>query len=63
MLDENTWKIWFETFDNEGNLNGAGVVCQEYKRKGNAERRAATLSESVPRIRCTVSQTNPWQGK
>ena len=63
MLDANTWKIWFETFNEKGEMIGAGVMPTEYRTEGYAKRQAARCFANKPNVKYTVSQTNPWQGK
>ena len=55
------WKIWFQTFDENGRQNGAGVCIQEYKYKRNAERMAKKRYGDLPGFKYIVSQTNPWR--
>lgn len=55
------WKIWFQSFDENGQQNGAGVCIQEYKYKRNAERMAKKRYGDLPGFKYIVSQTNPWE--
>ena len=53
------WKVFFETFDEAGAVNGRGMLVQQYARKGNAERKANEFSNGRKYIKCYVSQEAP----
>lgn len=55
-----TWKIWYETYNEKGDLIGAGVMTTEYRTKKYAEKQAAKFLSNKPLTKYVVSQTNPW---
>lgn len=61
------WKIWFELFSKKGDMIGAGVLCNEYLRKGNAIRKAQKqfgdgfLGDSY--FKWYISKENPWKSR
>lgn len=63
-MAKDTWKIWFEWFNEKDEKCGAGVLLNEYKHKGNAIRRAkqqfSNLDIDSHHVKWVVSQENPF---
>ena len=62
-----TWKIWFECFWKQDDTKfAAGVLPYEYKRKGDAVRRAKKhFSKKFDNryFKYVISKTNPWSNR
>ena len=58
--DDTTWKIWMLYYDFDGRLIGVGVHRFVYAHKSSAVRRAKQMWGDNPRVKWTVSKTNPW---
>lgn len=60
-----SWKIWHRTFNEKGEVTGAGVSTASYERKGNAIREATYRFSKLPkdRFEWIVSEENPWAVK
>lgn len=56
----NKWKIWFRSYDSDGNITGTGVMMQEYIKKGNAERVAKKHFDRLQNHKWVVSKENPF---
>lgn len=58
------YKIWYQTFDKDGNKLGSGFYTKEYKRLGYAWRMAKKLYDDHKdrniKFIYDVSKTNPW---
>lgn len=55
------FKIWYQTFDENGNLTGTGVYHKEYVNYGTAIHRANVIYADMPHVRYEVATLNPFE--
>jgi hypothetical protein len=60
MLNEMKWRIWFEQYDDSGNLIGSGVYHKGYVYWGTAMNMADKLYGDKPNFDYKVATRNPW---
>lgn len=59
-MNERTYKIYFEQFDENGQIIGYGVYHKTYKRYGNACRVAHKRYGDETKFKYWVETRNPW---